>query len=1566
MKMISSPPFWRPLLCTFLLAGVLSTVSAQLSVSLVPQHPACGGFSTGSVQAVPSGGSAPYSFTWNTGATANPLTNLPAGTYSVTVTSAGGLTAAAAVTLTAPPTLEAAITVTDCNLPGAMVVTPSGGTPPYSFLWNNGATSATISNLQPGIFCVNILDFNNCGVSDCETIAQPLSLQVITTPVLCDPSSLGGTAFTNMSGGNPPFTYLWSTGSSNSSINGLPTGTYSVTATAGNGCSATGSGVVGFVPGDLSISLQPTHPLCTGNANGSITATPANGSLPFAFLWNTGQTSPTIQNLPQGSYSVTVTDGLGCTAAESVTLTNQSNLSLTLDYTNPSCNGLNNGAVSALPTNGIPPYSFTWSNGQTTANLSGLPPGSYSVTVTDQLQCKRNASALLTVIPPFPLQLSADSASQCGLSDGNVSTWVSPAAQQPLSFLWNTGDTSAQLTNVPAGSYSVTVTSAIGCSNSATATVGQPAEFSVLFSGATAICAGQSSGELVAAPQGGVPPLSFLWSTGSNEPFVTNLPPGSYSVTVSSSDGCTGSSSANMVFAPEIDLVVTPVPIACFGDSTGLAAAAATGGIPPFSFAWSNGDTLPTATGLWSGNFSLTVTDAGGCTSSQIISVTQSSPLTLTVESASGSCDSLTGFASAFPDGGNYPYAFLWNNGQANAHIQQLPPGIFSVTVTDTTGCTVSDSVSIAAFPTLSLSLNATNTTCNGIENGTLSAQTTGGLPPFSFQWNAGPTDPVVENVAPGLYFVTVTDGNGCTRSDSISVLLGTGLVVSLDGPTYACPGVSDSLAAAAGGGTEPYTFTWSNGGTGPVLHDVFPGSYTVNVTDPNGCFGTAQTNILAGGNFAVEADLQHLACFGDSNGQISLTVLGGLPPFSFLWENGDTTFEIGSLPQGDFSVTVTESSSCRTAASFQLIAPPPLSLSADQYNGSCLENGTIGVQATGGTPPYTYLWSTGANGQFVFDLAPDSYQLSLTDANQCQRVDTFLITPIPVPSCSVLPLQQVSGTNLNDGALTVSVQGGTEPFSFAWNTGDASDTIDQLWPGTYMVTVTDPNSCSAVCTFTLLQPATLGDFVWLDTDMDGRQSNTETGLPNVSVLLTGSDILGNTVSDTTYTQADGSYRFAPLPGTYQLSFIAPTGLSHSPNLQGDDNDLDSDVHPLTGKTPQLTMAEGTIRTDIDAGFFPSLPCDPLTDAGTVCCDQTLCGPAPPSSPITSISPPDGGSGAIEFTWMRSTGEGPFDPDTWSLIPDAFDDSLLPTLPMTQTTQLVRLARRSNCTAFLPSNIIRIEVDSQSFAHILPGPDTVCLGLPVVFEALAFAPDASYAWSFQDGSPAEASIRTVDGVAWDTPGKKTVRLDVTTGTCTSTDMTFVLVSNEPAYCGDALVIQAASDETTGAVTVDWYYRKPDTLDHTFSVHWGTDPSDLTPIASPITETDLGDVIRYETVHPGPVRGTNHYQVRLSREGFVPIRSNIASVYYAGDYRYVHIYPNPFQDRLVVEVIDRFDGLPITLVMTTADGRLVRTFSIPPEGERVEFPLGEIPAGAYFLRVNYDGKIQKIVKMMKTD
>jgi hypothetical protein len=527
----------QPKFFLLLLSMMLASVGwAQINVTLNSANPTCSGFTDGSITAIASGGNGNYSYLFSTGDTGQGIAGLGAGTFSVTVTDTDGNTGTSSTTLVAPPELGGVITQGPqvCPAIDAASVVGTGGTPPYSFVWSNGQTGSSATNLGFGLACVDITDANGCEKRVCQSLSSPLTVDAQAEDVLC-PGGCDGVAVAIVSGGVRPLTYLWNNGVTTAVNDMLLPGTYTVTVTDANGCTATDSGTVGE-PDPFMFDFDVMNPDC-GQMNGSVTAIPSGGTPPYSLVYDNGVTGPTLTGVGEGTFTVNLVDANGCTASGMVTLVG-SNLAVSLTPVSPPCGPNPVGTATANVTGGTPPFTYLHSSGQTTQTATNLPPGMYTVTVTDANGCTGMASTTITAGAVIVATASATDV-LCAGDENGTATVVPSGGQVPYTYLWNNGATTQTITDLAQGDYTVMVTDANGCVGTASTTVGSPTALICSISVLNPISAfGANDGQISTQFNGGTPPFTISYNTGQTGQVLSDLGPGTYVATVTDANGC--------------------------------------------------------------------------------------------------------------------------------------------------------------------------------------------------------------------------------------------------------------------------------------------------------------------------------------------------------------------------------------------------------------------------------------------------------------------------------------------------------------------------------------------------------------------------------------------------------------------------------------------------------------------------------------------------------------------------------------------------------------------------------------------------------------------------------------------------------------------------------------------------------------------------------------------------------------------------------------------------------------------------------------------------------------------
>ena len=1033
------------------------------------------------------------------------IPSLPAGTlvhFRAYAINSAGTSYGSDLTFTTNAALSASSNQTNVSCfggsNGTATVVPSGGVSPYSYVWSPaGGTAITASGLTSGSYTCTITDNESTQISKNFTITQPTAISVTPasqTNIACNGGFNGAAAVNTPTGGAGGYTYDWTpgtpTGDGTASVTGLTAGTWTCTVTDANSCTASQSFTV-TQPTAISVTpASQTNIACNGGSNGAAAVnTPTGGAGGYTYDWTpgtpTGDGTTSVTGLTAGTWTCSVTDTNGCTKAQSFAITQPATaISGTTVITNIACNGGSNGTINLTPSGGTAPYTFNWGGGITTEDRTGLAAGSYSVTITDVNGCTGTVNA--TVSQPATAVSGTTVITNIACNGGsNGSINLTPSGgTAPYTFNWGGGITTEDRTGLAAGSYSVTITDVNGCTGTVNATVTQPA---TAVSGTTVItniaCNGGSNGTINLTPSGGTAPYTFNWGGGITTEDRTGLAAGSYSVTITDVNGCTGTVNATVTQpATAVSGTTVITNIACNGGSNGTINLTPLGGTAPYTFNWGGGITTEDRTGLAAGSYSVTITDVNGCTGTVSATVTQPSALVVNpVSQTNIACfGGSGGEATVTASGGAGAYTYSWSpSGGTAATATGLTAGTYTVTITDANGCVATQSFTITQPAAITTTEAQTNVSCNGGTNGSASVTAIGGTGDYTYSWApTGGTAATATGLAAGTYTVTITDANSCMATQTFTITQPDAITITEAQTNVSCNGgTNGSASVTAIGGTGDYTYSWApTGGTAATATGLAAGTYTVTITDANGCVATRSFTITQPDAIATTEAQTNVSCNGGTNGSASVTAIGGTGDYTYSWApSGGTAATATGLAAGTYTVTITDANSCMATRSFTITQPDAITTTDAQTNVSCNggTNGSASVTAIGGAGDYTYSWSpSGGTAATATGLAAGTYTVTITDANSCTATRSFTITQ---PDAITATTSQIDilCNGAATGTASVTATGGTGAYTYSWSpSGGNAATATGLVAGTYNVTITDANACAIVKTITITEAA--------------------------------------------------------------------------------------------------------------------------------------------------------------------------------------------------------------------------------------------------------------------------------------------------------------------------------------------------------------------------------------------------------------------------------------------------------------------------------------------------------------
>jgi subtilisin-like proprotein convertase family protein len=1054
------------------------SISTALAIDEV-----CGN-SLGSIDVDVTGGDGSYSYNWNTGASSQDLINISEGTYSLTVTDGNNCqqTFSESIsndngTLSLDNTL---VTNEDCGQAnGSISQMISGGTTPYSFAWNTGLNTQNLTALSEGTYQCTISDVNGCEVLnsiDINNNTGDLSVTHAATAEICSNSE--GAIDLTVSGSATPFTLAWSNGSDTEDLSNISAGTYSCVITDNNGCSVqTGDITIINNASDLSTTAYVANDTCS-NSVGYIELTTTGGTLPYTFVWSNSINTEDNYSLSEGSYSYTLSDANGCEIIESFNIANESGSMLISSQivSNELCNdGM--GAIDLTINSGTEPYSFIWSNGSTTEDISGLNEGQYTCTISDANGCElvSNSFQVNNEAGDLAIQEIITVDEVCGNSEGTINLTVAGTAT-PLTFAWDNGDNTEDISGLSAGIYTVVITDANGCSLSSSITVNNEAgNLAIYETNIEDEACNQGNGSIDIFVVGGTPSYNFTWSNGATSEDISNLSSGAYSLLVSDQNGCTKTYSTNIenVGANFAITSVTSEDEIC-SNAQGLINITVENGSNPYSYTWSNGASSEDIDNLSAGTYDVVVNDANGCTTTESYTILNNTG-TLSLDGfdiTHETCGQANGIIDLTYSGGNEPVAINWSNGGFEEDLEDISAGFYSVTISDQYGCSLSESGTVENI-TGGFAIT-TQTFVNSVCSdslGSIDITMAGGALPYTFNWSNGANTEDISNLWAGDYTLSVSDANGCeivTSQTIINETTGIEITNAYTGDDN-CSSNQGYIDLVVSGGVTPYTFDWSNGDNTEDLVNITEGDYFCIVTDNAGCSVVSETYTISNtaSNLTASSISSPVIC--TTLGSIDLTPENGFMPYQFNWDNAETTEDIYNLSIGTYVVTITDASGCITVHS-QTVGEEPNDLfaTASYTDVICNTRANLNLNVYNGTAPYSFIWSNGATTEDLSNLDAGTYAVSISDINGCEHILSRTIDS--TQSNIMINFNEVNNeicTN-GQGSIHIIPIGGLAPLNVLWSNSETENSIYNLSAGDYSVTVTDGHGCEETNDYTV------------------------------------------------------------------------------------------------------------------------------------------------------------------------------------------------------------------------------------------------------------------------------------------------------------------------------------------------------------------------------------------------------------------------------------------------------------------------------------------------------------------
>lgn len=1292
--------------CVTVKTSTVTQPATALNANTIVTNVSCFGSSTGAINLTASGGTAPYTFNWGGGITTEDRFSLVAGVYTCTVTDVNTCTVTALATVTQPASaLSGATTVINVSCfggnNGAINLTASGGTGPYTFNWGGGITTEDRTGLIAGVYTCTITDINACTAIASATVTQPasvLSAATVVTNVSCFGANNGAINLTP-SGGTTPYTFNWGGGITTEDRTGLVAGVYSCTVTDVNTCTVVTSATVTQPTLALSASTTVTNVLCFGGSTGAINLTPAGGTTPYTFNWGGGITTEDRTGLIAGVYTCTVTDVNACVTTVTSTITQPASaITASTTVTNVSCFGTSTGAINLTPSGGAAPYTFNWTGGITTEDRVNLASGTYSCLITDANTCTTSISATVTQ----PSVLTANSVLSTSINCNGGSGVVTVNASGGTPTYSGTGTFT-----VVAGTYTYTVTDFNGCVKTTTINVTQPAPLTITVSSSSpSICVGATASLTATGAS------TYTWNPGSltgNSVTVSPTATTIYTATATSSLGCTDTKTINLIVNSNPTVTATSSSSAiCSGASATLIGSGAS------SYTWNPG-TITSTTAVVSPsittNYTLTGTNATGCIGSQTINlVVNSNPTVSIVASPSVICLGQTSILTA-----SGAISYLWNTSATTASITVSPTvtSIYIVTGTNSAGCSKTQTLNLSVNPIPTLTVSATSMSiCNG-SSVTLTANGAS-----TYTWNPGTLTGSVVSVNPSsstTYTVNGTNANGCVNSETITITVNSNPTVNAVASSSAiCSGETATLTA---GGAS--TYSWSSGSVSSTetITPTASSVYTVVGTDAVGCSSSATINITVNTLPVITISSSSATICAQSSA--TLTASGAN---TYSWSTSETTSIIEVAPSVSivYTVTGTDALGCVNTETLNLMVNTLPSLSLTASPSSICAGATSTLSVSGAN---TYSWSTGSSLSTIFEnpLTTTVYSVTGTNSFGCINTETISLTVNALPSLTISASPNAVCVG-NSSTLTA-----VGASTYSWSSGgvSSSEVVSPSATTIYTVVGVDAIGCSSSDTVKVSVNALPNMVTNVNTNtvclggivvFSNLGANTFTLMPSA---LTGSliNVPMNTVGLTVYTvTGTGSFGCTNTQTVSITTFDTPT-ISISPSTSticaGQ-----SVVLNASGASTYTWSGSGTVSNSITDAPSVNTTYSVIGTDINGCSNSASVTVNVSNTPTVSISSPSTSvcmgytmtvtaSGASSYNW--STGA---------------TTNTITVQPFTNTTFSVVGSNGGTCTdtAFLSLTILPLPSVSASASNTL-----VCSGQTVNLSASGTA--VTYVWT---------------------------------------------------------------------------------------------------------------------------------------------------------------------------------------------------------------------------------------------
>jgi gliding motility-associated-like protein len=1073
-----------------------------VAASITTTNVSCFSGNNGSISVSPSNGFLPYTYALGTGTfgTSSTFSSLTAGTYAIHVKDSLGCALDTSAIITQPTKLNIGVTKNNPTCYGAssgsITANGSGGKTPYTYSINSGTftSSPTFSSLVAGTYTVTVKDSNACTKDTSITLTQPTPIQ-ITAFSLTIPKCVGsadGTASIGANGGTGSLKYKIDAGaySATSTFTGLLAGSHTISIRDSNNCTKdTTFNLIN--PNPLVIqSFSKTNPLCYGSADGTTTIVASGGASAFEYRIDGGafSASGAFSGLTAGTHTIRIKDGNDCTKDTTYNLVNPDSISASATARPAFCNAINSGSVTVIASGGVGILSYAMGATGTFGSsnvFNSLAAGTYVFRIRDTNNCiKTITKAVTDSIVLVAASININHVSCFNGNNGSIS--ITPSnGFVPYTFALDAGafGSSPTFSSLTANSYTIHVKDSLGCFLDSLLRVTQPTKLNIGVTANNPTCYGASSGSITANGSGGKTPYTYSINSGAftSSPTFSSLVAGTYTVTVKDSNACTKDTSITLTQPTPIQITAFSLTIPkCVGSADGTASIGANGGTGSLKYKIDAGaySATSTFTGLLAGSHTISIRDSNNCTKDTTFNLINPNPLVIQSFSKTnplcyGSADGTTtivasGGASAFEyriDGGAF---------SASGAFSGLTAGTHTIRIKDGNDCTKDTTYNLVNPDSLTLTAFVRKNLCNTTANGLVRLKATGGSGGYTYEKNGSGifvTSYFFDSLAVGTYTFKVKDAKNCIKTISVDIVDSIKVSTTIDVTDVSCFMGDDGIILLTPlVGKSPFAFAIGSGafGSSPSLRSLSAGTYSLHIKDAFGC--TLDTSATVSEPTKLELTLVQTppTCNGYADGSINAIGSGGTPPYTYSIDAKPFSSSpvFSSLSSKSYIVTIKDAKGCTVIDTVELQQPKVIHFTTTSQMPICYgeENGSITVNASGGTPGYTFGYNSMPPqiANVITMLKAGNYTITVTDKNGCKKDSMVVLSQPEKLNFAQTVIKKPTCEAYADGTITVLGGGGITPYKYAIGSANYQfiDSFTKLLEGSYTLHIRDSNNC--------------------------------------------------------------------------------------------------------------------------------------------------------------------------------------------------------------------------------------------------------------------------------------------------------------------------------------------------------------------------------------------------------------------------------------------------------------------------------------------------------------------------